>query len=142
VAYRLLILALLAATLAYLALARRIPLDAWSAEELINSRTLPTVYGALLAATLVVLLLGRAPAVRVPQHVGRAAALFALSGGFVWLVPILGVWIALGMMLIGAFLVMGERRPETVVSLGVGIPAFGWLAVEHLLGIYVPGPWA
>jgi hypothetical protein len=29
-----------------------------------------------------------------------------------------------------------------VVALGVGIPAFGWLAVEKLLGIYVPGPWA
>jgi hypothetical protein len=140
--YRLLMLALLAATLAYLALARQIPLDPWSAQELVNSRTLPTVYGSLLALTLVLLLLRAAPRVRFPQHTGQAAGLLAASVAFVGLLPVIGVWVALGLLLVGAFLIMGERRPGPVVALGVGIPAFGWLAVEKLLGIYVPGPWA
>jgi hypothetical protein len=141
-AYRLLLLALLAAALAYLALARGIPLDAWSAEELVNSRTLPTVYGALLAATLVILLLRAAPHVRFPRHPGQATALFAAAVAFVWLVPYLGVWLALGLLLVSAFLIMGERRPLPVASFGLGIPAFGWLTVEWMLGIHVPGPWA
>lgn len=141
-AYRLLLVVLLAAAGGYLALARRIPLDVFSAEELVNSRTLPTAYAALLAVTLALLLLRPPPHVRFPRHVAQSAALLALSVVFVALVPHLGVWVALGMLLVAAFPVMGERRALPVIGLGVGIPLAGWFAVERLLGIYVPGPWS
>lgn len=139
-AYRLLILLLLTVTLAYLALARQIPLDPWSAQELVNSRTLPTLYGVLLAVILSLLLFRAAPSVRAPRHVGRAVALFAVAAAFVWAVPRVGLWMALAPMLVAALLVMGERRPVPVVTLSAAIPGLGWLVVERLLGIHVPGP--
>jgi len=137
--YRLLILGLLAATLLYLALARQIPLDPWSAGELINSRTLPTVYGCLLALTLTGMLFITPPGARYPTHGWQALALTALLAVFVGVVPTLGLWIATAGLLLAAMLILGERRMLPLLLLALGIPAGGWLLVEHWLGIYVPG---
>ncbi len=140
--YRLLIGLLLAVTVGYLTLARRIPLDPWSAEELVNSRTLPTLFGSLLTLVLLGLLFTQPPgALRFgsrPQGI-RLFALVALLGSFIALLQYAGIWLAMTALLLAALLIMGERRLPWLVALSVGIPFGGWLLVERWLGVYVPG---
>lgn len=138
--YRLLLLALLGFAMAYLALARRIPLDPWSAGELVTSRTLPTLYGLALALVLLALLLREPVPPARPRHPLRAAGLIAVLISAVWLVPLTGIWAAIGLMLLAALPVMGERRPLPVLAVAAAVPGAGWLLVEAVLGIHVPGP--
>ena len=137
--YRLLILLLLALTLAYLVLAREIPLDPWSAQELVNSRTLPTLYAGVMGLVLLRLLFAAPPGGRDPRHAGRAMTLTGLVLGFAIALGHLGLWVPLGGLLLSALLVMGERRPALLAGLSAGIPLAGWLLVERWLGVYVPG---
>ena len=140
--YRLLIGLLLAVTVGYLTLARQIPLDPWSAQELVNSRTLPTLFGSLLTLVLLGLMFTPPPGVvrfgTGPQGI-RLVALFALLGSFIGLVQYAGIWLALAALLLAALLIMGERRVRWLLALPVGIPVGGWLLVERWLGVYVPG---
>ena len=137
--YRLLILILLAATVAYLVLARQIPLDPWSAQELVNSRTLPTLYAGLMILVLLRLLFAPPPGARHPHQSAQASILVVLTGVFTAALPAFGLWVPLGALLLAALLVMGERRWAPLAGLAAGIPLVGWLVVEHWLGVYVPG---
>ena len=57
--FRLLLLTLFAIAAAYLTLVGQIELDPWSAQDTINSRTLPQIYGALLCLAVLGLALGQ-----------------------------------------------------------------------------------
>jgi hypothetical protein len=140
--YRLLIGLLLAVTAGYLILARQIPLGPWSAEELVNSRTLPTLFGSLLTLVLLGLMFTQPPGVlrfgTRAQGI-RFVALLALFGSFIGLLQYAGIWLALAALLLAALLIMGERRVHWLLALSAGIPLGGWLLVERWLGVYVPG---
>ncbi|MEZ5560450.1 MAG: tripartite tricarboxylate transporter TctB family protein [Pseudomonadales bacterium] len=137
--YRALVLLLLAVTVGYLMLARNIELDPWSAEELVTSRTLPTLYGALLSLVLLALLITRHPGNLAARQIARTGWMLLMLVAFVALVPLAGIWPASAALLLGALLLLGERRPAVLLGLPSGIALVGWLLVEQLLGIYVPG---
>ena len=143
--HRLLALVLLAASLAYTVVARRIPMDAWTAEETINAQTLPTVYGVVLSLVLLLLLFrqpdGASTDTRTAIAAGRGlrlAGLTALVLAFIMLISWLNLWLALGTLLFAAAWWLGERRWLVMLSLAVSVPLAGYLGIEFGLGVYLP----
>lgn len=139
--YRIILILLLVQSLAYILAARAIPLDPWSLDETINSRTMPTLYGSLLAIVLIGLLLKTPPDVPRPQRVAKTLGIVALLTLFAAAVPFAGLWIPLGCLLALCLAFMGERRLWLMVAVSLGLPAGGWFLIEFLLDVYVPGPW-
>lgn len=139
--YRVFLLTLLAAAAAYTISARLIPMDPWTAAELVNAQTLPTVYGAALCAALVWLLLrgSSSPAPPSAYLLLRTAGIGALVAAFIWLVGRIDLWLALGGLIGLSALWLGERRWLPVLGLTVLVPLTGYVGVELLLGLYLPG---
>lgn len=139
--HRLLLIGLLLAAVAYTLLARQIPMDPWTAEELVNAQTLPTVYGVLLSIVVLYLLLrGHAPVTGVNgMRALRAAGLCALVLAFIAALAWVNLWAALGMLLFSASTWLGERRWLAMLALAIGVPLAGFAAIELALGVYLPG---
>lgn len=139
--YRLFLLALLLIAVAYTVSARMIPMDPWTAAELVNAQTLPTIYGVLLCAALSALLLrgGESAAPPSTYRVLRAAGIGALTLAFVWLTGRINLWLALGGLIGLSALWLGERRWLPLTALSVLVPLTGYVGVELLLGLYLPG---
>ena len=131
---------LLAVGVVYLAVAYRITLDPWSAEEAVNSRTLPIAYGSILILLSTALFV-RGMGVDVPKHNRIPLTLISVSiFGFGLVLPWVGVWPALILLLVSCLLIMGERRWHIFVLAPLLTSLGGWLLIEILLGIYVePG---
>ena len=138
-----LLVALFSIGAAYLVLVSQIELDPWSAEDTINSRTLPQLYGVLLCLTVLGLAFGR----RDPQRASTAASrdkrvrLFRLSAlicafivSLIWLNP----WAALAGLLFGSLWIMGEKRWPVICALCLGIPLTGYVLIEQVLQMTVP----
>ena len=138
--YRLLLIGLLLTGVAYTFLASRIPMDPWTAEELINARTLPMVYGVLLSLTLLVLLVRSAvPVTAVPAgRLIRGLGIAVLVLAFVALLGLVNLWIGLGLLLLISAWWLGERRWLPLLSLAISIPLLGFLGIELGLGVYLP----
>ena len=143
--YRLLLLGLLATSALYTFAARRIPMDAWTADELINAQTLPTVYGTLLSIALLFALLrtppttGAAQTATVPAgRYARLAGLALFVLGFIALVGWLNLWLALAILLFASAWWLGERRWLPMLSLAISVPLLGYLGIEVALNVYLP----
>ena len=140
-AYRLLLLGLLAASVLYTYAARRIPMDPWTAEETINAQTLPTAYGVLLSCALLLALWRTRPAAGTavqPGRLLRLAGATVLVIAFTALLGWLNLWIALAGLLIGAAWWLGERRWLPMLALATAVPLLGYLGIEVGLGLYLP----
>lgn len=139
--YRLFLLVLLLVAVAYTASARLIPMDPWTAAELVNAQTLPTIYGVLLCAALGVLLLkgGESADPPSPYRILRAAGIGVLTIVFVWLTGRVNLWLALGGLIGLSALWLGERRWLPLAAASVLVPLTGYVGVELLLGLYLPG---
>ena len=147
-------LALVAFAGIYLWLALAIPLDPWSANEAINARTLPFVYGvALLIVAVALLFHGRDVAGDGEQAPGgddrtasdrqrwlKLAAQCAIIAIFGFAIPIVGPWLALAALLLASLWAAGERRLPMLLLLPVATAAAAWLLIAVLLDVYVdPG---
>lgn len=138
--YRLLLIVLLVAGVFYTIASRRIPMDVWTAEELINAQTLPTVYGVLLSLTVLILLF-RTPPAAAGVPTGRFLRLAGIAGGvlaFVAAIGWLNLWLGLGILLIATAWWLGERRWLPMLSLALSVPLLGYLGIEIGLGVYLP----
>ena len=137
---RVLPLVLLAIGAVYLAFAYRITLDPWASAELVNSRTLPIAYGAILILLSAILLVRRVQ-VNVPRkNLGPFILISVSIICFGLLLPWVGVWPALTLLLVSCLLIMEERRWHIVILTPLLTSLGGWLLIEILLGIYVePG---
>ena len=137
---RILPLVLLALGAVYLTFAYRITLDPWSSAELVNSRTLPIAYGAILILLSAILLVRRVQ-VNVPRkNLGPFILISVSIICFGLLLPWVGVWPALTLLLVSCLLIMEERRWHIVILTPLLTSLGGWLLIEILLGIYVePG---
>ncbi len=139
--YRLLLVSLIALAVAYTVLARQIPMDPWTAEELVNAQTLPIVYGVLLSIVLLVLLMRvQTPVTGVAgARLVRATGLCAIVVGFILALGWVNLWLALGALLFVASAWLGERRWPRMSALAIGVPLAGFVAIELALGVYLPG---
>ena len=138
--YRLFLLFLLAIAVTYTVAARLIPMDAWTAAEAVNTRTLPTVFGVLLTGSLLGLFFRSgvasgevsAEGVKGLGYVCGFVVLFALSIG------LLNLWISLALLLPGLSWSLGERRLPVLVGMALVIPLLGYIGIEQVLGVYLP----
>ena len=140
---RLLQLTLFAIGAAYLTLVGQIELDPWSAEDTINSRTLPQIYGVLLCLAVLGLALGQRDRPGETSHpslpkVKRLFWLSALICVFILSLVWLNLWVALGGLLFGTLWTMGEKRLPVIVALCLAIPLIGFVLVEQVLQMTVP----
>ena len=149
---RLLPLALVGFAAVYIWQALTIALDPWSAEEAINARTLPLLYGSGL------LILGACLALRPVAHqngarpsrassavrrrwLGLAAQCCAIIG-FGLAIPWAGPWLALAGLLTASLLIAGERRWWVLALAPVVTAASAWVLISVVLEVYVdPGRW-
>ena len=130
-------LVLLALGALYLVFTYRITLDPWSAAETVNSRTLPLAYGAVLIVLSAILLI-RGVQLNVPRkNLGPFILISASIICFGLLLPWVGVWPALTLLLVSCLLIMKERRWHIVILTPLLTSLGGWLLIEILLGIYV-----
>ena len=158
-------LVIAAVAVAYLWQAWSIPLDPWSAEEAINARTLPFVYGFVLLALSVVLAVSPSPPPTPtptptpiptppstttpdtpkdsdrPRSVTLAAHCLAIVA-FGVLIHFAGLWIATAALLAAALLIAGERRPIVLVVAPLATAAIAWSLIAVVLNVYIgPGVW-
>ena len=133
-------LILLAFGVVYVWFAYGVTLDPWSAAEPVNSRTLPIAYGSILIL-LSTFLLVRGMRVHVPRHnLLRLTSISASIIGFGLLLPRVGVWPALILLLVSCLMIMGEKRWHVFILAPLLASLGGWLLIEILLGVYVePG---
>ena len=138
--YRIFLLVLLIGATLYTAGARSIPMDPWTAAELVNAQTLPTVYGITLCVALIALMLRRT-AVEAPSayRMARLGGIGVLVVVFILALSWVNVWLALGALIALAALWLGERRWLPLLALSALVPLLGYLGIEHLLGLYLPG---
>lgn len=144
--YRLLLIALLLVGALYTLAARRIPMDPWTAAELINAQTLPILYGGLLILALLVALFRPAAtaiqqSARAPVPGGRylrLAGIGLLVAAFILVLGWLTLWPALGLLLFATAWWLGERRWLPMLALAITVPLAGYLGIELGLGVYLP----
>ena len=158
-----------AVAVAYLWQAWSIPLDPWSAEEAVNARTLPLVYGFVLLALSVVLAASpspqpsqspspapaQSPAPSAPsttaadtrkdsiraRWVTLTAHCLAIAA-FGVLIHFAGLWVATAALLAVALLIAGERRPIVLVVAPLATAVIAWLLIAVVLDVYIsPGVW-
>ena len=149
---RLLPLALAGFAAVYIWQALTITLDPWSADEAINARTLPLVYGGGLLILGVWLALrpgprpdGARPSPASPASRRRWRSLAAQCCaivGFGVAIPWAGPWLALAGLLVAALLIAGERRWWVLVLAPTVTAALAWVLIAIVLEVYVdPGRW-
>ena len=129
--------------MAYLVQAWTIPLDPWSAAEVVNARTLPLGYGFGLLLVSVALLLAPHASQAHPGMRWRTLALHcAAIAGFGALIRFGGLWVATAALLLGTLLIAGERRVWVLLSAPIGTALTAWLLIAVALDVYIhPGVW-
>lgn len=136
-AERLMALALLVFSLAYLVLGWRIPVPDSSDDSPFSARSFPLalgVLGAVLSAALLVRPTS-GEAIGVPGFAwGRTAGLLLLMAGFALLIPHLGFVVTSALFLGGGFRLLGERRPIVLLPVALGV-SLGFWALFRVLGV-------
>ncbi len=136
-AERLMALALLVFSLAYLALGWRIPVPDASDDSPFSARSFPLVLG-VLGSVLSLVLLVRPTSTEVVGVAGfawgRTVGLLLLMAGFALLIPHLGFVVTAALFLGGGFRLLGERRPIVLLPVALGV-SFGFWALFQALGV-------
>jgi hypothetical protein len=137
--HRLLKLFLLALGAGYLLTAWYIPMDPWTAEELVNARTMPLIYGSLLVFTVLVSW-QRTTAAVAPEAGGvlRMLGVVVLTLAFLLALQFLNLWFGLAALLAASAFWLGERRLLPIVALAGSVPLIGWMGIELLLNLHLP----
>lgn len=136
-AERLMALALLVFSLAYLVIGWRIPVPDASDDSPFSARSFPLVLGVLgmvLSAALVVRPSSTAAVGVAGFAWGRTAGLLLLMAGFALLIPHLGFVVTAALFLGGGFRLLGERRPIVLLPVALGV-SFGFWALFQALGV-------
>jgi len=116
-------------------------MDPWTAGEAVNARTMPLVYGTLLCFTAFVLF-WRTPASADGPDLGRlmrVAGVLLAAVSFVFVLNFLSLWIALALLIAALACWLGERRLHLILTLMISVPLIGWLGIEIVLGLHLPG---
>jgi len=137
--HQLLKLLILALGAGYLFTAWHIPMDPWTAEELVNARTLPLIYGGLLVFAVLLSWTRKTPS--PAAEVGpllRMSGVVILTMGFLISLQFFNLWLGLTALLTTLALWLGERRVVPIAALAITVPLIGWVGVELLLNLHLP----
>ena len=128
---------------AYLVQAWTIPLDPWSAGEVVNARTLPLGYGIGLLLVSLALLVKRRPIDASPGAHWPTLFLHCVAiAGFGMLIRFAGLWVATATLLLATLLIAGERRVLVLLAAPVGTALTAWFLIAVVLDVYIdPGIW-
>lgn len=131
---------MLALAVVYLYHAWHIPMDAWTAEETVNARTMPLIYGSLLCCTLLAAI-GSVPRGSDAVDGGRllrVAGIVGITLLFLISLEFFNLWLALAVLLATLSFWLGERRILPVLTLATLVPLTGFLGIEVLLELHLP----
>ena len=136
-------LLMLAFTLGYGSLSFRIPLLPFQAEAAFTARTMPqalAVLGAILSLALLLKPGDGAFASSRDFRWGRVALLCALMVFYGFAVRPLGFLISTSLLLIGGFVVLGERRLWLVLVASLPPVLLFWALMTQVLSVFIE-PW-
>lgn len=123
----------------YLYTAWHIPMDPWTAEELVNARTLPLIYGGLLVTAVLMSWKRTAPSEAIEAGpMLRVAGVVILTLAFLLALQFLNLWLGLAGLLTALALWLGERRLVPITALVITVPLVGWVGIELLLNLHLP----
>ena len=128
---------------AYLWFIQDIPLDFWSESEPFNARTMPYLFGYAGLGTAVLLILAPSEFFDWQKLKGleyvRALYLLTLLAAYGWCIDYLGFITSSIALLAGGFIILGERRPIPILLAAIGLSLSFYFGLD-LLGIYLsPG---
>jgi hypothetical protein len=138
VIYRSILVSLFAIGAGYILLTSQIMLDPWSEMDTINSRTLPYLYGSGLMLCAFSLIWQKPKEVAFSQRLLPLMLVCLVIVAFIILLPYLGLWWSLSVLLLLNMLVMGERRLHILFGASMSVPLVGWALVERLLEMVIP----
>lgn len=123
----------------YLYTAWYIPMDPWTAEELVNARTLPLIYGGLLVSALLLSWKRKSASAAIEAGpIVRMMGVVLLTLGFLMALQFVNLWFGLVLLLAALALWLGERRAVPIATLSLSVPLIGWVGVELLLNLHLP----
>ena len=130
---------LLCVAVLYLWMTSAIRLDPWSEQDLLNSRTLPYLYG--LSLLISALFIAQDKIDKSWKFNANAIKLGSIVSSlliFLFLLELLGLWICLGLLILSNMIILGQRKPVPTISMSFAFPFICWLTVEKGLGITIP----
>ena len=130
---------LLCVAMLYLWMTSAIRLDPWSEQDLINSRTLPYLYG--LSLLISVLFIAQDKIDTAWKFNANAIKLGSIVSSlliFLFLLELLGLWICLGLLILSNMIILGQRKPVPTISVSFAFPFISWLIIEKGLAITIP----
>ena len=131
--------ALLCVAVLYLWMTSAIRLDPWSEQDLLNSRTLPYLYG--LSLLISALFIAQDKIDKSWKFNANAIKLGSIVSSlliFLFLLELLGLWICLGLLILSNMIILGQRKPVPTISISFAFPLICWLTVAKGLGITIP----
>ena len=135
---RITIFALLTFSGIYLYETMSIPLDPWGEDDLMNSRTLPYLYGVCLVACLIAHGYLDSAKVSLKGHYKKLFMILISLGLFAYFLDMLGLWISLALLIAANMSILGHKKPLSLVSISLIFPTLGWLIVEKAMAIVIP----
>lgn len=130
---------LLCVAVLYLWMTSAIRLDPWSEQDLINSRTLPYLYGlSLLISVLFIAQDKIDTAWKFNANAIKLGSIISSLLIFLFLLELLGLWICLGLLILSNMIILGQRKPVPTISVSFAFPFISWLIIEKGLAITIP----
>ena len=122
----------------YLNETTNIPIDQWSEADLMNSRSLPYLYGALLLFCLFLSLKQKNQEAQLSFRSKKLALILISLILFLGSLPYLSFWLSLSLLLAANMFILGQRKPIAILTTAVFIPTTCWLIIEKGLQIVLP----
>jgi len=122
----------------YLIETTSIPLDPWSEDDLMNSRSLPYFYGLCLLACVLVSVFHEHAAINLNNNFLKLMKILMALGLFLFFITSLGLWVSLALLIAANMYILDYKRPVPLIAISLIFPVLGWLVVERILTVVIP----
>ena len=115
-----------------------IPVDPWSEDDLMNSRSLPYFYALSLMACLLVSVFHEHVQINLNQNSIKLFRILAVLGLILFLLKSLGLWLSLAILIAANMYILGYKKPVSLIAISMTFPILGWFIVEKMLTVVIP----
>ena len=121
----------------YLIETTSIPIDSWSEDDLLNSRSLPYFYGLSLLVCILLSAFHEHAQVNLNDNSLKLIKILMVLGLFLLFLKSLGLWVSLALLIAANIHILGYKRPVPLIAISIIFPILGWLVVERILTVVI-----